>query len=211
MPGMTMPFKVEDPRLLDGLTAGDLVKATLVVKDSNGYLSSVERTGHEAADGRRGAAARGPPGTGQHVPDVRLDRRNRRAPHAVRLARPRRSPSRSHTRAVHCRTSVRGWIGSSSRPGCDPGGSATARPRRAAVGQLRSGVRHAARCSPRTRNRVGADPASWQFATGERNEIDAFASRFGVSVIREGAERRRSDAQSAHRGDRLGRHAGRRC
>jgi hypothetical protein len=34
-PGDTVP--VEDPRLLDGLTAGDLVKATLVVKNSNGY------------------------------------------------------------------------------------------------------------------------------------------------------------------------------
>ena len=34
---------------------------------------------------------------------------------------------------------------------------------------------------------VGADSRIWQFATGNRNEIDAFASRFGVSVIREGA------------------------
>src|SRR5215213_5023222 len=46
MPGMTMPFKVRDPRLLQGRTAGDLVTATLVVEDSIGYLEAVERTGH---------------------------------------------------------------------------------------------------------------------------------------------------------------------
>src|SRR5262245_24472949 len=67
MPAMTMPFKVEDPRVLDELSPGDLVKATLVVKNSNGYLSSVERTGHEAV-----AAAPLPPfdplAPGQHVP-----------------------------------------------------------------------------------------------------------------------------------------------
>ena len=28
MPGMTMPFKVRDPRLLEGRTAGDLITAT---------------------------------------------------------------------------------------------------------------------------------------------------------------------------------------
>src|SRR3954462_9773853 len=48
MPGMTMPFKVSDSRLLDGLEAGDLVNCTLVVKESTGYLASLQRTGHEA-------------------------------------------------------------------------------------------------------------------------------------------------------------------
>jgi protein SCO1/2 len=32
----------------------------------------------------------------------------------------------------------------------------------------------------------GADPAVWNFVTGDREEIDAFAALFGVSVMREG-------------------------
>jgi protein SCO1/2 len=32
---------------------------------------------------------------------------------------------------------------------------------------------------------LGADPATWSYATGERAAIDAFASRFGVSIVRE--------------------------
>jgi protein SCO1/2 len=46
MPGMTMPFKVSDPRLLDGMQAGDLVTATLVVEEVKAYLSTLTRTGH---------------------------------------------------------------------------------------------------------------------------------------------------------------------
>src|SRR5436190_8059109 len=48
MPGMTMPFKVSESRLLDGLEPGDLVNGTLLVKESTGYLTSLQRTGHEA-------------------------------------------------------------------------------------------------------------------------------------------------------------------
>ena len=72
MPGMMMPFKVRDIRLMDGREVGDLVKATLVVRGDSGYLSAVEKTGH--------AAVTDPPPPprvdllepGQRVPDVRL-------------------------------------------------------------------------------------------------------------------------------------------
>lgn len=45
MPGMTMPFKVTDVRLLDGHKPGDLVIATLVVTSSESHLTSVVHTG----------------------------------------------------------------------------------------------------------------------------------------------------------------------
>ncbi len=46
MPGMTMPFKVRDAALLQGRAPGDLIRATLVVEDAQGYLKAIERTGH---------------------------------------------------------------------------------------------------------------------------------------------------------------------
>jgi protein SCO1/2 len=38
--------------------------------------------------------------------------------------------------------------------------------------------------------RAGADPRVWRFVTGKRDAITAFASRLGVSVIREEADAR---------------------
>ena len=46
MPGMTMPFKVRDGRLLEGRQPGDLVTARLVVEETDAHLSAIEKTGH---------------------------------------------------------------------------------------------------------------------------------------------------------------------
>ena len=48
MPGMTMPFKVEDPALIRERAPGDLVTATLVVGEVGAHLSAVTKTGFAA-------------------------------------------------------------------------------------------------------------------------------------------------------------------
>jgi protein SCO1 len=48
MPGMTMPFTVQDAALLAGKVPGDLVTATLVVAEVKAHLSTLTKTGHEA-------------------------------------------------------------------------------------------------------------------------------------------------------------------
>ena len=45
MPGMTMPFMVNDRSLLEGKQPGDLVTATLVVGETEAHLSSLTKTG----------------------------------------------------------------------------------------------------------------------------------------------------------------------
>ena len=47
MQGMTMPFTVNDDTLLSGKQPGDLVTATLVVGETQAYLSSLTKTGHQ--------------------------------------------------------------------------------------------------------------------------------------------------------------------
>lgn len=47
MPGMTMPFTVNDDTLLSGKQPGDLVTATLVVGETQAYLSTLTKTGHK--------------------------------------------------------------------------------------------------------------------------------------------------------------------
>ena len=45
MPAMTMPFRVENAREIEGRRPGELVRATLVVETNDAYLKNVERTG----------------------------------------------------------------------------------------------------------------------------------------------------------------------
>jgi protein SCO1/2 len=45
MPGMTMPFTVNDAALLEGKQPGDLVTATLVVGETEAHLSTLTKTG----------------------------------------------------------------------------------------------------------------------------------------------------------------------
>src|SRR5438270_6949237 len=45
MPAMTMPYDVRDAKTLEGLVAGDVVDATLVVYSNGAYLSSIRKVG----------------------------------------------------------------------------------------------------------------------------------------------------------------------
>src|SRR4051794_39984634 len=46
MPAMTMAYFVKETKELDGIAAGDLVTATLVLRGSEVYLQNVRKTGH---------------------------------------------------------------------------------------------------------------------------------------------------------------------
>jgi protein SCO1/2 len=46
MPAMTMGYRVKDPKLVDGVSAGDLIRASLVVDGSDTYLSAIQTIGH---------------------------------------------------------------------------------------------------------------------------------------------------------------------
>jgi len=185
MSAMTMPFKVEADKLLDGLSVGDLVKATLVVRKSSGVLSSIERTGHEAV-----TAGTAPPAfdllqPGQPVPAVQLtddsgkprtlaDWRGRvlavtfiytRCPFPDFCPRMDQQFKRSQE-AILANAQLRdraALLSVSFDPEFDT------------VPVLAA---HA--------KQIGADPRVWRFATGDATAIAALASRFGVSVIREG-------------------------
>jgi protein SCO1 len=183
MPGMTMPFKVRDARLLDGRSAGDLVTATLVVEDADAFLSSVERTGHAPlTEAPPAAAPMDLVAPGDPAPDVRLldetgatrslsDWRGRalavtftytRCPlpdFCPRMDRQFAAVQRAVLADDRLRDRVR-LLSVSIDPGFD-------------TPEVLAG--HA--------RRAGADPRMWQFMTGDPDAIRGFASRFGVSIL----------------------------
>src|SRR5262249_54459870 len=46
MPAMTMPYRVREAKLLDGLAPGDLVDASLVIVSNDAYVTDVRKVGH---------------------------------------------------------------------------------------------------------------------------------------------------------------------
>jgi protein SCO1/2 len=186
MPAMTMPFKVRDARLLQGRTPGDVVRATLVVDESDAHLRTLERTGSAPVP----EAPRPSPldilNPGDTAPDaVFIDQGG-----AIR----RLSHWRGQVLAVtfiYTRCPV---------PNFCPLMDQHFKTAQDAIRQdqdLRERVRllsvsfdpaydRPAVLASRARQ-LAADPAIWSFLTGERQDIEAFASRFGVSIIREDA------------------------
>ena len=185
MPGMTMPFKVRDARLLDGREVGDLVEATLVVEDSNGYLSSVERVGHAELTEPPPPSRVDVLEPGQPVPDVRLtdeagtasmlsDRRGRIV--AVTFTYTRCPMPDFCPRVDQHFKQVQAEILA----------DAGMRDRIALLSVSFDPSFDTPQVLAAHAQQIGADPRVWHFVTGERDAIAAFASAFGTSIIREG-------------------------
>jgi protein SCO1/2 len=184
MPAMTMPFRVEDREQLEPRVPGELIRATLVVGDREVHLEDVERTGEAPL------TEAPPPGTfdllepGEAVPDE---------PFVDQSGTSRRlSDWRGKAVAVtfiYTRCPLPDFC-----PRMDQHFSAVQK-EVAGDPALRGRVHlvsisfdpdfdrpnvlkaHAAR--------AGADGETWSFVTGARDDIDRFASRCGVSIIRE--------------------------
>jgi protein SCO1/2 len=184
MPGMTMAFKVKDARLMEGRTPGDLVAARLVVNDNDAYLAAIERTGHapltEAPPEIRSMDVLAP---GDPVPDARFTD----ASGAARTLSEWRGKAIAVT-FVYTRCPLPDFC-----PRMDRNFAAVQR-EILADARLRDRVTllsvsfDPAFDTPAVlaehARRAGADPRIWRFVTGERDALAAFASRFGVSVIR---------------------------
>lgn len=193
MPGMTMPFHVEDASLLKERQPGELITATLVVAENHAFLRDIRRTGIAPLAEPSPPAAVDVVPAGAPVPDaVFIDERGA----ARRLADWRgqavavtfiytRCPLpdfcprmdryfKEAQQAIAADAALRGrtrLVSVSFDPDYDTPAVLLA---------------HA--------HRVGADPAHWTFLTAPRGELERFASRFGVSIVR--AEK--ADAEIVH-------------
>jgi protein SCO1/2 len=188
MPGMTMPFRVRERRWLDGLVPGALVRARLVLDESGPYLAEVHPTGRTAPlpETTEAPTVMDPPiEPGAALPDVSLiDQLGRRfslrdlrgAAFALtftytRCPLPTYCPAQDR-RFADLQAAIRRRSDLSGRRllsiSIDPEHD---RPEVLAA--------HA--------ERLGADPAIWRFATGDRTDILRFASSLALSVIVEDA------------------------
>ena len=187
MPGMTMPFKVRDGRLLQGTAPGDLVTAQLVVATNEAWIAAIEKTGSaplETVAAMPPAAFVTPLAPGDLVPDASLTDQDGRAVSLkdwrtsavvvtfiyLRCPLPQFCPLMDRRFAdVQQRIRADGAIASRARllsVSFDPDADTPALLKAHAL-------------------KVGADQSRWTFATAPRVTIDRFAASFGVNVIRE--------------------------
>ena len=187
MEAMTMDFTVKDAKAVDGLQPGDLISATLVITDEEGYLKDVRKTGAAPIPPRGPSAAPAvePLAPGDQVPDLALtDDDGKPRPISAyrgqfllvtfiytRCPLPDYCPRMNrHFAALQQSIKASARLGKAVRLlsiSFDPDFDTPATLKAAA-------------------GAAGADPAFWRFATAPRDAVDGFGARFGLSVIREG-------------------------
>jgi len=187
MPGMTMPFKVRDERLLEGREPGDLVLATLVVEDASGYLKTIERTGHAALTETPRLPHADILDVGDTVPDTPLV-------DETGAARPL-SAWRGKALAVtfiYTRCPLSDFCPLMDRQFAEVQQLIAEDPSLRGRVHLLSVSFDPAYDTPPVlethARKVGADPATWSFMTGDDADVATFAARFGVAITREGSD-----------------------
>ncbi len=186
MPGMTMPFKVKDKSLMDGRSRGDFVKGTLVVTDTDAYLSRLDVVGRGPVAETAAPVAAVPDilQPGDAVPDAQLVGADGRSFRFSSLRGQVVALTFIYTRCPlpqFCPLLDRQFAAVAGRVRKDRALGASVRLLSISFDpEYDTPVVLAAHGRA-----VGADGMLWRFATADRATIDAFAPRFGMVVMRE--------------------------
>jgi protein SCO1/2 len=185
MPGMTMPFKVVDPRAVTTIKPGDLIRATLVVSDSSGRLDEIVKTGTGALP----ADAPEPPrvhmlDVGEMVPDASLVDQDGR----TRMFSEWRGTTVAVT-FVYTRCPLPEFCPLMDRNFAAVQTAVQADRKLAERVRLLSVSFDPDHDTPKVlrehAQRVGADPKIWTWLTGPREQVEPFALAFGVTTMRD--------------------------
>ena len=185
MPAMTMPFKVRRVEDLGRWKPGDVIRATLVVEETTGYLEDITKTGEaplpEPTEETLAARMIEP---GATVPDAEFtDQAGRRR---------RFSDWRGKTVAVtfvYTRCPLPDFCPQMDRHFAAVQALLQKDPELAKRVHLLSVSFDPAYDTPQVlrahAKRLGADPAIWSYVTGPAESVDPFAAAFGVSIMRD--------------------------
>lgn len=188
MAAMTMPYRVKDRQLLDGIAPGDLVDATLVIVSNDAYLTQVKKIGQAPLEKPPAEVPSASSGfellkLGEAVPDGQFVDENGRKRAFSSLKGSPVVVTFMYTRCplpTFCPLMDRHFASIQQTLETDPALkkvhllSISFDPLTDTPPVLKAHARE-----------LLADPARWTFFTGDRDDIDRFAARFGVSVSRD--------------------------
>jgi protein SCO1/2 len=193
MPAMTMPYTVKDMSVVNGLAPGDVVDGTLSVGNAGIFLASAKKVGTAPLPPAPAPqAASGPMfdllKPGDEAPDASFVDQDGRARRFRSFKGQTVVLTFIYTRCpmpTFCPLMDRHFATIEKSLEQDPAlkqvhlVSVSFDP---AVDTPRVLKAHA--------KNVGADPRKWTFLTGKQDDVERFASRFGVSVVRSGDDGR---------------------
>ncbi len=189
MPAMTMPYDVQDAKLLDGLAPGDLINATLVVYSNGAYLTAIKKTGTKPLE--KPPADTAPPSAssgfellkpGEAVPNAPFVDQNGRKRHFADF-----KGSPLAITFIYTKCPLPTFCPLMDRHFASIQKSLQEDPALKKVRLLTVSFDPLTDTPPVLKahaEQLGADLKRWTFLTGDRDEIDRFAARFGVSVSR---------------------------
>jgi protein SCO1/2 len=187
MPAMTMPFKVRRLALLDGIAAGDLVTAALVVEDNAAYLTAISKTGSAPLTEAPPLPLAATLQPGDEVPALTATDQQGASFSLASLRGRVVAVTFIYTRCPlpdFCPLMDRHFAAVQRELTRDP----ALRARAQLVSVSFDPVYDTPTVLGEHARRAGAEPSLWRFVTGEREAIDRFAAAFGVSIIREDAD-----------------------
>jgi protein SCO1/2 len=196
MPAMTMPYNIRDPKQLDGIAPGDLINAKLIVLTNDAYLTNVKKVG-TAPLPQAPAEAPAPSASsgfellkpGEAVPDAPfVDQNGRKRAFASFKGSPL-LVTFIYTNCpmpTFCPLMDRHFVEIQKKLKEDP----AFRDRVKLVSVSFDPITDTPPVLKEHAKKLGADTKSWTFLTGDRDEIDRFAMRFGVSVARSTSNQR---------------------
>ena len=185
MPAMTMAYFVKDPHELDGVAAGDLATATLVVNGSEIYLRNIKKTGHaDLPAGAHPVKAMDVMNPGDTVPDdVLIDETG-----APRKLSDWRGKALAVT-FIYTRCPMPDFCPLMDRQFAEIQQAVLSDPElkdRVHLVSISFDPAHDTPAVLKTHaTGLKADPRVWTFLTGTPDAIDHVAERFGISVTHE--------------------------
>jgi protein SCO1/2 len=183
MPAMTMPYKVEDAKLLADKQPGDLITATLVVGETEAHLSKIDKTGHAAVENTGGPEITESQilKPGERVPDTTLIDENRMERPLTSYKGHRVALTFMYTRCPQpdfCPLMDRNFAAIQDEIAKTPGlgdvrlVSVSFDPANDTPAVLKTHARD-----------LKADPAVWHFVTASKDDIKDFTASFGVTAV----------------------------
>jgi protein SCO1 len=190
MPAMTMPYEVADAKALDGLAPGDLINAKLVVFSNGAHLVEIKKVGTAPLE-KPPAEAPNPPSAssgfellkpGEAVPDGRFVDQDAKVRSFGSFKGSPVAMTFIYTRCplpTFCPLMDRHFVSLQKSLAADPALTGVK-----LVTVSFDPVTDSPAVLKKHAASLGADPARWTFLTGDRDDVDQFAARFGVSVSR---------------------------
>jgi protein SCO1/2 len=189
MPAMTMPYEVQEATALDGLAAGDVISASLVVLPNGAYLTSIKKVG-QAPLAKPPAEAPNPPASsgfelvrpGEPVPDgAFVDQDGRKRSFRAFKGTP------VVMTFIYTRCPLPTFCPLMDRHFAALQKSLQEDASLKRVHLVTVSFDPAIDTPPVLKQHartLNADLTRWTFLTGDRDKVDQFAARFGVSVSR---------------------------